>query len=67
MPDLNALELIKIKMQELGLKNKDLEHLICTKGHVSAVLSGRREITLKTAQKLKNYFSIPANVFLHTV
>jgi HTH-type transcriptional regulator / antitoxin HigA len=66
MPELNALEVIKIKMLELGLRNKDLEHLIGTKGHVSAVLSGRREITLKTAQKLKNYFSIPANVFLHT-
>lgn len=66
MPELDALEVIKIKMQELGLRNKDLAHLIGTKGHVSAVLSGRREITLKTAQKLKNYFSIPANVFLHT-
>jgi HTH-type transcriptional regulator/antitoxin HigA len=64
MPALNALEVIKIKMKELGLKNKDLEHLIGTKGHVSAVLSGKKEITLKTAQKLKNYFSIPADVFL---
>jgi HTH-type transcriptional regulator / antitoxin HigA len=67
MPELNALDVIKIKMQEMGLKNKDLEHLIGTKGHVSAILSGKREITLKTAQKLKNYFSIPADVFLHTV
>lgn len=67
MPELNALEVIKIKMQEMGLKNKDLEPLIGTKGHVSAVLSGKREITLKMAQKLKNYFNIPAEVFLHTV
>jgi HTH-type transcriptional regulator / antitoxin HigA len=53
-------------MQEMGLKNKDLKHLIGSKGNISAVLSGKREITLKTAQKLKNYFSIPADVFLHT-
>ncbi len=66
MPELDALEVIKIKMQEMGLKNKDLEPLIGTKGHVSAVLSGKREITLKMAQKLKNYFNIPAKVFLHT-
>lgn len=66
MPELDALEVIKIKMQEMGLKNKDLEPLIGTKGHVSAVLSGKREITLKMAQKLKNYFNIPAEVFLHT-
>jgi HTH-type transcriptional regulator / antitoxin HigA len=65
MPELDALEVIKIKMQEMGLKNKDLEPLIGTKGHVSAVLSGKREITLKMAQKLKNYFNIPAEVFLH--
>jgi HTH-type transcriptional regulator / antitoxin HigA len=58
MPELDALEVIKIKMQEL-------EPLIGTKGHVSAVLSGKREITLKMAQKLKNYFNIPAEVFLH--
>jgi HTH-type transcriptional regulator/antitoxin HigA len=42
MPELDALEVIKIKMQEMGLKNKDLEPLIGTKGHVSAVLSGKR-------------------------
>jgi HTH-type transcriptional regulator / antitoxin HigA len=66
MPELDALEVIKIKMQEMGLKNKDLEPLIGTKGHVSSVLSGKREITLKMAQKLKIFFNIPAEVFLHT-
>ncbi len=66
MPELDALEVIKIKMKEMGMKNKDLEPLIGTKGHVSAVLSGKREITLKMAQRLKNHFNIPAEVFLHT-
>jgi HTH-type transcriptional regulator / antitoxin HigA len=66
MPKLDPLEVIKIKMDEMGLKNKDLEPLIGSKGHVSAILSGKREITLKMAQKLKNYFNIPAEVFLHT-
>ena len=66
LPELDALEVIIYKMQEMGIKAKDLEPLIGTKGHVSAVLSGKREITLKMAQKLKNYFSIPAEVFLHS-
>jgi HTH-type transcriptional regulator/antitoxin HigA len=65
MPELDALEVIKIKMQEMGMKNKDLEPIIGSKGHVSAILSGKREITLKMAQKLKNYFGIPAEAFLH--
>ena len=67
LPELDALEVIKYKMEEMGLKAKDLEAIIGSKGHVSAILSGKREITLKMAQKLKNYFSIPAEVFLHSV
>jgi HTH-type transcriptional regulator/antitoxin HigA len=66
LPELDALEVIKYKMEEMGLKAKDLEPIIGSKGHVSAILSGKREITLKMAKKLKNYFSIPAEVFLHT-
>jgi HTH-type transcriptional regulator/antitoxin HigA len=67
LPELDALEVIKYKMEEMGLKAKDLEPIIGSKGHVSAILSGKREITLKMAQKLKNYFSIPAEVFLHSI
>ena len=66
MPELDVLEVIKDKMQEQGLKNKDLEPLIGSKGHVSSILSGRREITLKMAQKLKDYFNLPAEIFLHS-
>lgn len=66
LPELDALEVIKYKMQEMGMKAKDLEPIIGSKGHVSAILSGKREITLKMAQKLKNYFRIPAEVFLHS-
>ena len=66
MPEINILEVIKDKMQEQGLKNKDLEPIIGSKGHVSSILSGRREITLKMAQKLKDYFNLPAETFLHS-
>jgi HTH-type transcriptional regulator/antitoxin HigA len=66
LPELNPVEVIKLKMEEFGLKAKDLEHIIGSKGHISSILSGRREITLKMAQKLKNYFQIPAEVFLPT-
>ena len=63
LPELDALDVIKYKMKERGMKAKDLEPIIGSKGHVSAILSGKREITLKMAQKLKDYFSIPAEVF----
>ncbi|RZJ69010.1 helix-turn-helix domain-containing protein [Flavobacterium sp.] len=64
LPETNPLEVIKFKMEEMGIKAKDLEPLIGSKGHISAVLSGKREITLKMAKKLKDYFNIPAEVFL---
>jgi HTH-type transcriptional regulator/antitoxin HigA len=64
IPELDPLEAIKCKMTELGLKNKDLEPVIGSKGHVSAVLSGKRDLTLKMAQRLKSYLKLPASVFL---
>jgi HTH-type transcriptional regulator/antitoxin HigA len=66
MPQLDPIEVIKLKMEERGLKNKDLESIIGSKGHVSSILSGRREITLKMAQRLRDYFQLPAEIFLHT-
>ncbi|CAN5349038.1 helix-turn-helix domain-containing protein [soil metagenome] len=63
LPELDPIEVIKSKMNEMGLKNKDLESIIGSKGHVSAVLSGKREITLNMAKKLKDFLQIPAEVF----
>ncbi len=54
LPKVNPIEVVKIKMEERGMKAKDLE---------SIILSGRREITLKMAQRLKDYFQLPAEIF----
>ncbi len=64
LPKLDPIEAIKLKMEERGIKAKDLEVIIGSKGHVSSILSGRRELTLKIAQKLKNYFQLPAEIFM---
>ncbi len=66
IPEVNPIEVIKLKMEERGMKAKDLEPIIGSKGHVSSILSGRREITLKMAQRLKDYFGLPAEIFLPT-
>jgi HTH-type transcriptional regulator/antitoxin HigA len=65
LPELNVLDIIKFKMKESGTKAKDLESIIGSKGHISAILSGNREITLKMAKKLKDYFNIPAEFFFN--
>jgi|SRR5688500_9548736 len=64
IPDADPIEVIKLKMAESGMKAKDLEPLIGSKGHVSSVLSGKREITLKMARRLREYFQLPAELFL---
>ena len=64
LPELDPVKFIKLKMEEKGMKAKDLEVIIGSKGHVSSILSGRREITLKMAQRLKDYFNLPATIFL---
>lgn len=64
IPDLDPIDVIKLKMAETGMKAKDLEPLIGSKGHVSSILSGKREITLKMAKKLREYFQLPAELFL---
>ena len=56
LPAANPLEIIRLKMEERGLKAKDLEPVIGSKGHVSAILSGKRELTLKMARKLRTFF-----------
>lgn len=64
LPEINTIDAIKLKMEERGIKPRDLEPIIGTKGHVSSILSGRREITLKMAQKLREYLHLPAEIFL---
>jgi HTH-type transcriptional regulator / antitoxin HigA len=63
LPKVSPIEVIKLKMYELGITAKDLEKTIGSKGHVSSILSGRREITLKMASKLREYFQLPAEIF----
>jgi len=64
IPTINPIDAIKLKMEERGMKVKDLEPIIGSKGHVSSVLSGRRELTLTTARKLREYFNLPAELFM---
>ncbi|MBS1525806.1 MAG: transcriptional regulator [Bacteroidetes bacterium] len=65
VPSPDPLDVIKMKMSEKGLKAKDLEPIIGSKGHVSSVLSGKKELTLKMAKKLHAFLGISAEVFIN--
>lgn len=66
VPEVDPIEVIRMKMEERGIKAKDLEPLLGSKGHISSVLSGRRELTLNTAKRLREYFHLPAEIFMNT-
>jgi HTH-type transcriptional regulator / antitoxin HigA len=64
IPMPNAVEAVRLKMQEKGLKNKDFVGKIGTKGYVSAVLSGKKPFTLELAKLFHKELGIPAEVLL---
>jgi HTH-type transcriptional regulator / antitoxin HigA len=62
LPD--PIEVIKLKMIDLGLKNKDLVGKVGSKGYVSALLNRRKPLTLELAKLFHKELSIPAEVLL---
>ena len=66
IPKPDPLLVVKQKMEEEGLKNKDLTEWIGSKSYVSSLLSGKKPLTLKIAKVLHQKLGIPAEVFLHS-
>ncbi|MFE1746619.1 type II toxin-antitoxin system HigA family antitoxin [Coleofasciculus sp. H7-2] len=63
LPTLQGVELIKALMVELNLRQKDLVPIFKTESIVSAVLNGKRQLTVEHIQKLANFFHISPAVF----
>jgi len=55
---------IRFRMEQSNLQPKDLIPYIGSKGRVSEILNGRRELTLGMIRKLVNGLGIPAEVLL---
>ena len=55
---------IRFRMDQQGLKQRDLEPYIGSKSKVSEVLNGRRELSLTMIRKLVTGLGIPAEVLL---
>jgi HTH-type transcriptional regulator/antitoxin HigA len=62
LPD--PIDAIKFKMDELGLKNKDLVGKVGSKGYVSSLLNKRKPLTLELAKLFHQELNIPAEVLL---
>ena len=64
IPFPDAIEAIKVKMEERGLKNKDFIGKVGSKGYISALLNKRKPLTLELAKWFHKELGIPAEVLL---
>ncbi|MEO6167358.1 MAG: transcriptional regulator [Chitinophagales bacterium] len=62
LPD--PIEAIKLKMEEKGLRNKDLVGKLGSKGYVSAILNRKKPMTLEIARLFHRELGVPAEVLL---
>ncbi len=64
IPPVDPIEVVREKMEEIGLRNKDLVGVVGSKGYVSLILNGRKPLTLEIARVFHRLLKIPAEVFL---
>ncbi len=62
MPD--PIEAIKFRMEQLGMKQKDLAELMGLKSRVSEILNKKRKLTLDMIRKLNSILNIPTEVLV---
>jgi len=64
IPSPDPIKAIKLKMEEKGFRNKDLEAYVGSKSYVSQILSGKKPLTLEMARTFHRLLGIPAEVLL---
>ena len=62
MPD--PIEAIKFRMEQMGMKQKDLAEVVGFKSRVSEVLNKKRKLTLGMIRKLHLVLHIPTEVLV---
>lgn len=60
----DPISAIKFRMEQQGLKNKDLIPYIGSKSKVSEILSGKRDLSLSMIRKLNAGLGIPAEILI---
>ncbi|MGB0788006.1 MAG: helix-turn-helix domain-containing protein [Marinirhabdus sp.] len=62
MPD--PISAIKFRMEQMGLKQKDLVEMVGFKSRVSEIMNKKRRLTLDMIRKLNANLHIPAEVLI---
>ena len=64
VPIPDPIKAIKIKMEEKGLKSKDLIGVIGSKGYISSLLNGKKPLTLEIARIFHKKLGVSADILL---
>ena len=62
MPD--PIEAIKFRMEQMGMKQKDLAEVVGFQSRVSEILNKKRKLTLEMIRKISFALHIPAEVLV---
>jgi HTH-type transcriptional regulator/antitoxin HigA len=62
MPD--PIEAIKFRMEQMGMKQKDLAEVVVFTSRVSEVIKRKRKLTLNMIRKLSSTLQIPTDVLV---
>jgi len=62
MPD--PIEAIKFRMEQLGMKQKDLAEVVGFKSRVSEILNRKRKLTIEMIRNLSQKLNIPSEVLI---
>lgn len=60
----DPIEAIKIRMEELNIKQKDLIGIIGGKSRVSEILNRKKKLTVDMIRELEHHLKIPASVLV---
>ena len=67
IPDIYGVELLKVLIEERGIKQKELVPIFKTESIVSDILQGNRQLTTRHIQELSAYFHLSPAVFFPAV
>jgi HTH-type transcriptional regulator/antitoxin HigA len=60
----DPIEAVKFRMEQLGIKQKDLAEVLGFKSRVSEIMNRKRKLTLEMIRNLHKRLNIPTNVLI---
>jgi len=63
-PDPDPIEVIKFKMEQNNLRNKDLAKIVGSKSKASEILNKKRRLTLNMIRQINKFLGIPAEMLI---